>query len=96
MDEVVPKGSGLCTQEKYILSDNQSTMKMESNSMKLAGDKSRHVNICYFFINNILEREGIELLHCPTERMVADFYTKPLQGSPFKKMRDSNGTSPIF
>ena len=27
-------------------------------------------------------------LHCPTERMIADYYTKPLQGSLFKKMRD--------
>ena len=56
--------------------------------MKLAGDKSRHISIRYFFIKGIMKREHIDLVHCPTERMIADFYTKPLQGSLFKKMRD--------
>ena len=28
------------------------------------------------------------MVHCPTERMIADYYTKPLQGSLFRKMRD--------
>ena len=68
--------------------DNQSAMKMESNGIRSAGDKSRHINIRFFFIKDILKREGIELLHCPTERMIADYYTKPLQGALFKKMRD--------
>jgi hypothetical protein len=26
--------------------------------------------------------------HCPTEQMLADFFTKPLQGSLFRKFRD--------
>ena len=36
----------------------------------------------------ILKNEGIELKHCPTERMIADYFTKPLQGKLFKKIRD--------
>ena len=28
------------------------------------------------------------MIHCPTERMIADVYTNPLQGSLFRKMRD--------
>ena len=30
----------------------------------------------------------MELIHCPTERILSDFYTKPLQGSLFIKIRD--------
>ena len=30
---------------------------------------------------------GIEVVYCPTEKMVADFFTKPLQGSLFRMMR---------
>lgn len=26
--------------------------------------------------------------HCPTERMIADFFTKPLQGKLFRFLRD--------
>jgi len=28
--------------------------------------------------------EGIDIRYCPTEQMLADFFTKPLQGSLFK------------
>ena len=30
----------------------------------------------------------ITLRHCPTDKMIADFFTKPLQGKHFKIMRD--------
>ena len=36
----------------------------------------------------MLKRANIELIHYPTERMIAGYYTKPLQGSLFSKMRD--------
>ena len=68
--------------------DNQSVMKMESNGQKSCGEKSRHILIRYFFIKDVLKRENIELIHCPTERMIADYYTKPLQRSLFNKMRN--------
>ena len=63
-------------------------MKMESNGQKSCGEKSRHIHIIYFFIKDVLKREDIELIHCPTKRMIADYYTKPLQGSLFKRFRD--------
>ena len=68
--------------------DNDSAMKMESNERRPAVDKSRHINIRYFFIKDVLERENIYLVHCPTERMISDYDTKPLQGSLFRKLRD--------
>ncbi len=34
-----------------------------------------------------MKRENINLEYCPTEEMIGDFYTKPLQGSLFRKMR---------
>jgi len=30
----------------------------------------------------------ISLHWCPTKEMIADFWTKPLQGSQFRKLRD--------
>jgi hypothetical protein len=35
-----------------------------------------------------IKSEGIEIRHCPTEEMLADFLTKPLQGALFRKFRD--------
>ena len=79
---------GYILKRNIFYQDNQSAMKMESNGQKSCGEKSRHINIRYCFIKDVLERENIELVHCPTERMITDYYTKPLQGSLFRKMRD--------
>ena len=34
------------------------------------------------------ESEGISVVYCPTDEMLANFFTKPLQGSLFRKFRD--------
>ena len=30
----------------------------------------------------------MKVRHCPTEQMIADFYTKPIQGKQFCKLRN--------
>ena len=34
------------------------------------------------------KKEQVEIEYCPTNIMLGDFFTKPLQGSLFKKMQD--------
>ena len=34
-----------------------------------------------------METENITIVYCPTEEMLADFFTKPLQGALFQKFR---------
>ena len=63
-------------------------MQLESNGQKSCGEKSSHINIRYFFIKDILKQDNIELTHFPTERMIADYLTKPIQGDLLKRMRD--------
>ena len=81
-------------EQRYIMKstifyqDNESAMKMEKNGLKSCGDKSRHINIRYFFIKDVLEREGIYLKYYGIENMIADFLTKLLQGILFRGMRD--------
>jgi len=33
-------------------------------------------------------KDEINIIHCPTESIVADYFTKPIQGSLFEKLRD--------
>jgi hypothetical protein len=68
--------------------DNQSAMKMEKNGRQSAGQRSRHINIRYFFIKDRIDRGDISLMYCPTGEMIADFFTKPQQGGTFIKFRD--------
>ena len=41
----------------------------------------------YFYVTEQVKRKAIHVTHCPTEEMVGDLFTKPLQGSLFLKMR---------
>ena len=67
--------------------DNESAIRLERNGRASAGQKSRHINIRYFWITDRLQRDGIRVEHCPTESMLADFLTKPLQGNLFRRFR---------
>ena len=46
------------------------------------------INIRYFFIKDVFQREKITVTHCSTERMIADYFTKRLLGKLFTVMRD--------
>ena len=68
--------------------DNQSAIKLELNGKKSGGQKSRHIDIRYFFIKDRLEIDNVKVVYCPTEAMLADFFTKPLQGNLFRRLRE--------
>jgi hypothetical protein len=75
-------------QKSFFEQDNESAMKLETNGRMSAGQKSRHINIQYFWVKDRTEATGIKIRHCPTEKMLADFFTKPLQGNLFRRFRD--------
>jgi hypothetical protein len=74
--------------DHFFEQDNESAIKLETNGRLSAGPKSRHIDIRYFWIKDRVKAEGITIRHCPTLQMVADFFTKPLQGALFRKFRD--------
>ena len=71
-----------------LYQDNQSAIKLEHNGRASSGKRTRHLNIRYFFITDRVARKELTVVYCPTKQMVADFFTKPLQGSLFRKFRD--------
>jgi hypothetical protein len=81
------EAQGYKLEENVFLQDNQSSMKLIKNGRASSGPKTRHMNIRYFFIKDRLQSENIQVKYCPTESMLADFFTKPLQGRLFRKFR---------
>ena len=69
-----------------IFQDNKSTITMASKG-KHIGESTRHIDIRYFFIKHYLESKEVNIEYLPTESMIADILTKPLQGSMFKTLR---------
>jgi hypothetical protein len=61
--------------------------KIEKNGSKSCSKRSRHIDMRYVFIIDRLESEKIDVIFCPTEHMVADFFTKPLQGKLFHYLK---------
>ena len=51
-------------------------------------DRTRHINIRYFFIKDKINSNELRIEYLPTEDMKADVWTKPLQGELFKRLRN--------
>ena len=39
----------------------------------------------YFFLTDQVEKGNVKIKYCPTDEMIADYMTKPLQGEKFQK-----------
>ena len=82
------ESQGFLLNESILYQDNQSAIKIEENGKRSSGQKTKHMDNRYFWIKDRLSTEGIKVEYCPTEQMLADFFTKPLQGSLFQNFRD--------
>jgi hypothetical protein len=74
--------------DNVVYQDNQSTILLAKNGRGSSGKRTRHINIRYFFVSDRISNGELRVEYCPTGDMVADFFTKPLQGSLFRKLRD--------
>ena len=81
------QAQGFEVQDNIVYQDNQSTMLLEKNGRQSSGKKTRHIEIRYYFITDNIKRGNVRVEYCPTDQMIADFFTKPLQGSAFLKYR---------
>jgi hypothetical protein len=66
-----------------IYRDNTSAMKLEANGKASSGKRTRHFNIKYFYITDLIERKEVQIKYCPSDAMLADYMTKPLVGTKF-------------
>ena len=82
------KGQGIQVDESILYQDNMSSILLEKNGKLSSTKRTRHMNIRYFFVKDHVDGKEIRIVYCPTEEMWADYFTKPLQGKLFWKLRD--------
>ena len=70
--------------DNLLHQDNQSSIKLEKNGKASSGKRTRHIAIRYYFVTDRISGGYIRVDYCPTENMLADFFTKPLQGKLFR------------
>jgi len=79
---------GYTVDENILYQDNKSSILLEKNGKASSGSRTRALNIRYFFITDQVQQQNVSIEHCPTNDMVADYFTKPLQGEAFKRHRN--------
>jgi len=80
-------GQGYEVPPATVMQDNTSTINLAQNGMSNS-EKTRHIDIRYFFVTDRINSGDIQIQHMSTENMIADILTKPLQGELFAKLRD--------
>jgi hypothetical protein len=70
-----------------VFQDNQSTIKLVEKG-RSTSELTRHIELGYFWVTDLVKRGLVTIEYCPTADMVADLFTKPVQGPTFNRLRD--------
>ena len=79
---------GLTIKETVLYQDNMSSMLLEHNGRQSSTKRTKHMDIRYFYVSDHIRNRTLSLKHCPTEEMLADYFTMPLQGALFTHLRN--------
>jgi len=60
-----------------IYQDNKSTILLAENGRSFSSKRTRHLNVRYYFITDQIKKGHVKVAFCPTQDMIADFFTKP-------------------
>ena len=81
------EAQGYIVSNNLLHQDNQSSIKLEQNGKASSGKRTRHIAIIHYFVMDRIAGGYLRVDYCPTEKMLADFFTKPLQGKLFRMFR---------
>jgi hypothetical protein len=72
-----------------IQEDNQSCIKMTKNPVNHG--RAKHIDIKYHHIRDEVKNGEVEVVHCPTDKMLADLLTKGLAGPRHQELTHAIG-----
>ena len=78
---------GLRVGKPVLKQDNKSTILLHEKGRSSLGKRTRHLELRYFYLHDNINRGEIKIEYCPADKMVADYMSKPLQGTLFEKFR---------
>jgi hypothetical protein len=64
-----------------MLGDNQGSLSLANNPEN--HQRTKHIDIQYHYIRELVETGAITIEYCPTGQMLADILTKPLRKAVF-------------
>ena len=82
------EAQGIAVKDVVLHQDNQSSILLAKNGRLSSSKRTKHIDVRYFFVTDRINKKELRIEFCPTEQMIADFFTKPLQGRLFYQLRD--------
>ena len=76
---------GISQDTMVVYCDNSSTIDISKNLVQQS--KTKHIEIKYHFIRDLVEGKIVALEYIPIEHQNANIFTKPLDKSKFKTLR---------
>ena len=89
MDEEAKLRAWKFSRRTYNRHGRQSCIAMAKNPQHHG--RSKHIDIKYNFVRELVENETIKLKYCPTKEMIADILTKGLNCEQFCYLRKRAG-----
>jgi len=78
---------GVKVTNNILYQDNRSATLLEKNGRGSSFKRTKHIEIRYYYVADRIAKGDLSVVWCPTDKMIADFLTKPLQGKVFKQFR---------
>ena len=72
---------------KILWQDNEAEDKLAKNRKMSCSRKSKHIGIQLFWADARVKQGKIRVNHCPTDKILAYFFTDNLQGSKLNLFR---------
>jgi hypothetical protein len=82
------KAQGIKVSDNILYQDNKSAILLEKNGRASSSKRTKHIEIRYYYVADCIEKGDLTVVWCPTDKMIADFLTKPLQGRMFIQFRN--------
>jgi hypothetical protein len=86
--KVAYKSTGIQGEGHILYQDNKSELLLEINGRASSSKRTKHINKRYYYVADRVAKGDLRIVWCPTDKMIADFLTKPLQGKAFVEFRN--------
>lgn len=81
------EAQGYTIQKNILYQDNKSAILLKENGKKSSSKHTCTLNIHYFFLTDQVEKGNLQIEYMPTDEMIGDYMSKPLQGQKFRKFQ---------
>ena len=69
--------------DNVLYQDNKSAILLQKNGKASSTKRTRHMEFKYFYVTDLIKRGELKIEYCPTDKMIADYFTKPVTGTAF-------------